>query len=78
MNKTILFDKEAREKIRKGVNTIANAVSVTLGATGRNVLISENVVIDYGTRALPVKVTKDGVTVARNVHLSDFGRKYWR
>lgn len=71
MNKTIIFDSEAREKIRKGVNVIADAVAVTLGATGRNVLISENVVIDYGMRALPVKVTKDGVTVARSVHLVD-------
>jgi chaperonin GroEL len=71
MNKTILFDSEAREKVRKGVNIIADAVAVTLGATGRNVLISENVVVDYSTRGLPIKVTKDGVTVARSVHLTD-------
>jgi len=71
MNKSILFSKEARDKVRIGVNTMANAVSVTLGANGRNVLLSESVVIDYGTRSLPVKVTKDGVTVSRAVHMTD-------
>lgn len=71
MNKTILFGTEARKKINNGVNVIADAVAVTLGATGRNVLISRNEVIDYGVASLPVKVTKDGVTVARNVQLPD-------
>lgn len=71
MNKTILFDAEARAKVNKGVNVIADAVAVTLGATGRNVLISRNEVIDYGIASLPVKVTKDGVTVARSVQLPD-------
>jgi len=71
MNKTIIFDSEARAKVQKGVQTIADAVAVTLGAAGRNVLISRNEVIDYGVGSLPVKVTKDGVTVARNVQLND-------
>lgn len=71
MNRTILFDKEAREKVLKGVNVMADAVSVTLGAAGRNVLVSRNEVIDYGLRSLPIRVTKDGVTVAREVRLND-------
>lgn len=71
MNRTILFDKEARDKILKGANVMADAVGVTLGASGRNVLISRNEVIDYGLRSLPVRVTKDGVTVAREVRLTD-------
>lgn len=71
MNKTILFGKEAREKVKKGANIMADVVSVTLGANGRNVLLSENVVVDYGTRALPVKVTKDGISAARSVHITD-------
>lgn len=71
MNKVILFGKEARDKILKGASAMADAVGVTLGATGRNVLISESVVIDYGTRSLPIKVTKDGVTTSRSVHLVD-------
>lgn len=71
MNKQILIGKESRDKVIKGVNIMADAVSVTLGPNGKNVLISESVVIDYGTRSLPIKVTKDGVSVAEKVHLTD-------
>lgn len=71
MNRKIIFGKEAKDKILKGVNIMADAVSVTLGANGKNVLISKSVVVDYGTRSLPIKVTKDGVSVSREVHLED-------
>lgn len=71
MNRKILFGKDAKEKVLKGVNVMADAVAVTLGATGKNVLISRSVVIDYGTRSLPIIVTKDGVSVSREIHLED-------
>lgn len=60
--KIITFNPEAREKLIKGVNTLSNAVAVTLGPKGRNVVIDT-----YGTPA----VTKDGVTVARWIELPD-------
>ena len=54
--KRILFDQEAREKIRMGVRRLAKAVKVTLGPRGRNVVIEKS----FGSPT----VTKDGVTVA--------------
>ncbi|MCB9674987.1 MAG: chaperonin GroEL [Alphaproteobacteria bacterium] len=61
--KEIIFDTEAKNKILAGVDTLANAVKVTLGPKGRNVVIEKS----WGA---PV-VTKDGVTVAKEVELSD-------
>jgi chaperonin GroEL len=61
--KEILFDVEARNKILAGVDTLADAVRVTLGPRGRNVIIEKS----WGA---PV-VTKDGVTVAKEVELDD-------
>jgi chaperonin GroEL len=61
--KQIVFDVEARNKILMGVDTLANAVKVTLGPKGRNVVIEKS----WGA---PV-VTKDGVTVAKEVELED-------
>lgn len=63
MAKRILFGQEARSKILVGVNTLANAVKVTLGPKGRNVTIEKS----YGA---PV-ITKDGVTVAKEIELKD-------
>lgn len=63
MSKKITFDSEARDKLKAGVDALANAVKVTLGPKGRNVIIDRK----YGA---PV-VTKDGVTVAREIELSD-------
>ena len=63
MAKQIIFGEEARAKILKGVNTLANAVKVTLGPKGRNVAIEKS----FGS---PV-ITKDGVTVAKEIELSD-------
>ena len=61
--KAILFSEEARAKILKGVNTLADAVRVTLGPKGRNVILDKS----FGSPT----VTKDGVTVAKEVELKD-------
>ena len=63
MAKQLLFDDRARLKLQRGVNTLADAVAVTMGPTGRNVIIDKS----FGN---PV-VTKDGVTVAKEVELDD-------
>lgn len=62
MNRTVTFSPEARTKLVEGVNILANAVGVTLGPKGRNVVIDT-----YGAPS----VTKDGVTVAREIVLQD-------
>ena len=61
MAKIILFDSEAREKLKKGVDTMANAVKVTLGPKGRNVIVDKK----FGAPS----VTKDGVSVAKEIDL---------
>ncbi len=61
--KEIKYDVKARESILKGVNSLANAVKVTLGPKGRNVIIEKS----FGS---PV-ITKDGVTVAKEIELED-------
>lgn len=63
MAKQIIYNTEAREELKKGVDALANAVKVTLGPKGRNVIIDKA----YGA---PV-VTKDGVTVAKEIELKD-------
>jgi chaperonin GroEL len=61
--KMVRFSQEAREKILRGVNTLADAVTVTLGPKGRNVVLEKS----YGAPT----VTKDGVTVAKEIELED-------
>ena len=61
--KEIVFKTEARAYLANGINALANAVKVTLGPRGRNVVIS---------RDNSVAITKDGVTVAREVHLENY------
>ncbi|WP_299529452.1 chaperonin GroEL [Ulvibacterium sp.] len=63
MAKDIKFDIEARDGLKRGVDALANAVKVTLGPKGRNVIVSKS----FGS---PV-VTKDGVTVAKEIELAD-------
>jgi len=63
MAKQIFFDIEARNRMKKGVDTLANAVKVTLGPKGRNVVIEKK----FGAPS----VTKDGVTVAKEIELED-------
>ena len=63
MAKQIFFDIDARNKMKKGVDTLANAVKVTLGPKGRNVVIEKK----FGAP----QITKDGVTVAKEIELED-------
>ena len=63
MAKEILFDAEARDGLKRGVDALANAVKVTLGPKGRNVVIDKK----FGA---PI-ITKDGVTVAREIELKE-------
>ena len=61
--KQLRFDTDARDRMLKGVNTLADAVRVTLGPKGRNVLLAKS----WGAP----RITKDGVTVAKEIELED-------
>ena len=61
--KQISFDTDAREKLKEGIDALSNAVKVTLGPKGRNVVIQKS----FGAPS----VTKDGVTVAKEIELED-------
>ncbi len=61
--KTLLFDEEARRALERGANAVANAVKVTLGPKGRNVVLDKK----WGSPT----ITKDGVTVAKEIELDD-------
>ena len=61
--KDVKFDTDARNRMLKGVNILANAVKVTLGPKGRNVVIDKS----FGAP----RITKDGVTVAKEIELED-------
>ena len=63
MAKEISFDRDARERLSDGVDTLANAVKVTLGPKGRNVVLQKS----FGAP----QITKDGVTVAKEIELED-------
>ena len=63
MAKTVLFDTDARAKLKVGVDALADAVKVTLGPKGRNVVIDKK----FGAP----NITKDGVTVAKEIELKD-------
>ncbi|MBT5994350.1 MAG: chaperonin GroEL, partial [Candidatus Marinimicrobia bacterium] len=63
MAKTISYDIEARTALKAGVDKLANAVKVTLGPKGRNVVIEKK----FGAPT----ITKDGVTVAKEIELED-------
>ena len=63
MAKQISFNSEAREKLKSGIDALANAVKVTLGPKGRNVILQKS----FGAPA----ITKDGVTVAKEIELED-------
>ena len=61
--KDVRFSSDARDRLLRGVDTLANAVKVTLGPKGRNVVIDKS----FGAP----RITKDGVTVAKEIELSD-------
>ena len=63
MAKQILFNVQAREGLKRGVDALANAVKVTLGPKGRNVVIGKK----FGSPS----ISKDGVTVAKEIELKD-------
>lgn len=63
MNKQLLFNEDARRKIQEGIDVVANAVKVTLGPKGRNVILDQ----EYGQP----HITKDGVSVAKEIELKD-------
>src|SRR6195952_5864177 len=63
MAKQLFFDIDARNKMKRGVDILANAVKVTLGPKGRNVVIEKK----FGAP----QITKDGVTVAKEIELED-------
>ena len=63
MAKEILYDQKARESLLRGVNALADAVKVTLGPRGRNVILDKT----FGSPT----ITKDGVTVAKEIELED-------
>ena len=63
MAKIITYDTEAREALKRGVDQLADAVKVTLGPKGRNVILDKK----YGAP----HITKDGVTVAKEIELSE-------
>ncbi|MBT5354131.1 MAG: chaperonin GroEL, partial [Flavobacteriales bacterium] len=63
MAKNISFDTEARDALKRGVDALANAVKVTLGPKGRNVVIEKK----FGGPS----ITKDGVSVAKEIELED-------
>lgn len=63
MAKNIVYDWEARDGLKKGVDALANAVKVTLGPKGRNVIIDKK----FGAP----HITKDGVSVAKEIELSE-------
>ena len=61
--KQLLFDEEARRALMRGVDALANAVKVTLGPRGRNVVIDKK----FG----PPTIINDGVTIAKEIELED-------
>ena len=63
MAKDILYSIESRNALKKGVDTLANAVKVTLGPKGRNVILDKK----FGAP----RITKDGVTVSKEIELKD-------
>lgn len=75
MIKKTLYGKEAREKIMDGVRKICAAVKVTLGPSGRNVLISQSAIFDYSVHNLPIHLTKDGYLTARSFDVEDYFEK---
>lgn len=72
MHKKTLYGREAREKLLSGINKITDAVAVTLGPQGRNVLVAQVVEHNYQTHSLPIEVTKDGYRVTQRFDLEDF------
>ena len=63
MSKQILYNEEARRALKRGVDAVANAVKITIGPRGRNVVLDKS----YGAPT----ITNDGVTIAKEISLKD-------
>ena len=68
MAKIIAFDEEARRALERGMNTLADAVKVTLGPRGRNVVLEKK----WGAPT----ITNDGVSIAKEIDLDEIGRAH--
>ena len=64
MAKKIVFDEEARKSLLKGIDAVADAVKVTLGPKGRNVILTKK----FGAP----QIVNDGVTIAKEIELKDY------
>lgn len=71
MTKKVIFGKEARDAILEGIKKIVRAVAVTMGASGKCVLIGPQAYVDNGMIQLPTVVSKDGYTVTKHFSLPD-------
>lgn len=73
MQKKLLYSNDARNKMKSGIDKTCDMVKVTLGANGRTVAIKHSYIdqVNGGIRHLPLEITKDGVTVARNIMMDD-------
>jgi chaperonin GroEL len=69
MSKIIDFGMDSRSALQKGINVLADAVEVTLGPRGRNVVIDKK----FGAPT----ITKDGVTVAKEIELEEAAQRIW-
>lgn len=69
------YGKDARASMLEGVKKIVDAIRVTLGPMGRNCVISQSTVVDYGVHQLPLHISKDGFTVAKNFDTEDYFEK---
>jgi chaperonin GroEL len=72
MLKQTLYGKDGRSAMFSGVGKIVGAIRVTLGPMGRLVVIAQSAIADYDVHSLPVRITKDGFTVARDFNLPDY------
>jgi len=75
MLKKTLYGKDARTKMLDGVKKIVDAIRITLGPMGRNCVIAQSAVVDYGVHSLPLHCTKDGATVAKGFDCEDYFEK---
>lgn len=75
MNRKTLYGSEAREKLLSGVNKTTDAIEVTLGPLGKNVLVALSIEANYTTHNLPLEVTKDGYRVSHRFGLEDHFEK---
>jgi chaperonin GroEL len=72
MLKETIYGSDARVKMLEGVKKIVDAIRVTLGPLGRNVVIAQSAIMDYDVHSLPLHITKDGFTVAKSFNCKDY------